>query len=159
MAKIGDQLSTDIITAMKAKEADKLTTLRMVKSALKSKEIDKREPLTDAEEQAILTTLLKQRRESVEQFTKGNRPELAAKEEVEIKLIDAYMPRAASEDEIRALVAAAVAQITTDNGGTKPTPKDMGAVMKVAQQRALASGSRIDGKLLSELIKTELAKG
>jgi uncharacterized protein YqeY len=159
MAKIGDQLSTDIITAMKAKEADKLTTLRMVKSALKSKEIDKREPLTDAEEQAILTTLLKQRRESVEQFTKGNRPELAAKEEAEIKLIDAYMPRAASEDEIRALVAAAVAQITTDNGGTKPTPKDMGAVMKVAQQRALASGSRIDGKLLSELIKTELAKG
>jgi uncharacterized protein YqeY len=157
MAKIGDQLSTDIITAMKAKEADKLTTLRMVKSALKSKEIDKREPLTDAEEQAILTTLLKQRRESVEQFTKGNRPELAAKEEAEIKLIDAYMPKAASEDEIRALVAGAVAQITTDNGGTKPAPKDMGAVMKVAQQRALASGSRIDGKLLSELVKAALA--
>jgi uncharacterized protein YqeY len=159
MAKIGDQLSTDIITAMKAKEADKLTTLRMVKSALKSKEIDKREPLTDAEEQAILTTLLKQRRESVEQFTKGNRPELAAKEEIEILLIDAYMPKAASEDEIRALVAGAVAQITTDNGGTKPTPKDMGAVMKVAQQRALASGTRIDGKVLSELVKAELAKG
>ncbi len=157
MAKIGDQLSTDIITAMKAKEADKLTTLRMVKSALKSKEIDKREPLTDAEEQAILTTLLKQRRESVEQFTKGNRPELAAKEEAEIKLIDAYMPKAASEDEIRALVAGAVAQITTDNGGTEPTPKDMGAVMKVAQQRALASGSRIDGKMLSELVKAALA--
>ena len=159
MAKIGDQLSTDIITAMKAKEADKLTTLRMVKSALKSKEIDKREPLTDAEEQSILTTLLKQRRESVEQFTKGNRPELAAKEEVEILLIDAYMPKAASEDEVRALVAGAVAQITADNGGTKPTPKDMGAVMKVAQQRALASGSRIDGKVLSELVRAELAKG
>jgi uncharacterized protein YqeY len=157
MAKIGDQLSTDIITAMKAKEAEKLTTLRMVKSALKSKEIDKREPLTDAEEQSILTTLLKQRRESVEQFTKGNRPELAAKEEVEILLIDAYMPKAASEDEIRALVAGAIAQITTDNGGTKPTPKDMGAVMKVAQQRALASGSRIDGKKLSELVKAALA--
>jgi uncharacterized protein YqeY len=159
MAKIGDQLSTDIITAMKAKEADKLTTLRMVKSALKSREIDKRQPLTDAEEQSILTTLLKQRRESVEQFTKGNRPELAAKEEAEILLIDAYMPKAASEDEIRALVARAVAQITTDNGGTKPTPKDMGAVMKVAQQRALATGSRIDGKVLSELVKAELAKG
>ena len=157
MAKIGDQLSTDIITAMKAKEADKLTTLRMVKSALKSKEIDKREPLTDAEEQAILTTLLKQRRESVEQFTKGNRPELAAKEEVEILLIDAYMPKAASEDEIRALVAGAVAHITADNGGTRPGAKDMGAVMKVAQQRALASGSRIDGKKLSELVKAALA--
>jgi uncharacterized protein YqeY len=76
MAAIGDKLGADIITAMKAREADKLTTLRMVKAALKSKEIDKREPLTDAEEQSILTTLLKQRRESVDQFTKGGRPEL-----------------------------------------------------------------------------------
>jgi uncharacterized protein YqeY len=143
---------------MKAREADKLTTLRMVKSALKSKEIDQRKPLTDAEEQSILTTLLKQRRESVDQFTKGNRPELAAKEEVEILLIDAYMPKAASADEISALVAGAITQITNDNGGTKPSPKDMGAVMKVAQQRALASGTRIDGKVLSELVKAELAR-
>ena len=158
MAAIGDRIGTDIITAMKAKEADKLTTLRMVKSALKNREIEKREPLTDAEEQSILTTLLKQRRESVEQFTKGNRPELAAKEQVEITLIDAYMPQAAGEDEIRAIVTGAVAQITNDNGGTKPGPKDMGAVMKVAQQRGLASGTRIDGKVLSELVKAELAK-
>ena len=125
MATIGDQLGKDIITAMKAKESDKLTTLRMVKAALKSKEIDKREPLTDAEEQSILTTMLKQRRESIDQFTKGNRPELAAKEQVEIELIDAYMPKAASEDDIRALVMGAVDQITKDNGGTKPGPKDM----------------------------------
>jgi uncharacterized protein YqeY len=159
MAAIGEKLGTDIITAMKAKEADKLTTLRMVKAALKSKEIDKREPLTDAEEQAILTTLLKQRRESVEQFTKGGRPELAAKEEIEIKLIDAYMPQAASEDDIRAIVAGAIAQITADNGGTKPGPKDMGSVMKVAQQRILASGIRADGKMVSEMVKAELAKG
>jgi uncharacterized protein YqeY len=158
MATIADKLSADIITAMKAKEADKLTTLRMVKAALKSREIDKREPLTDAEEQSILTTLLKQRRESVDQFTKGNRPELAAKEQAEIVLIDAYMPQAASADDLLALVQGAVAQITTDNGGTRPTAKDMGAVMKVAQQRALASGTRADGKLLSELVKTELAK-
>jgi len=159
MAVIADKLGADIITAMKAREADKLTTLRMVKSALKSKEIDKREPLTDAEEQSILTTLLKQRRESVEQFTKGNRPELAAKEQVEIGLIEAYMPKAASADDLQALVAGAVAQIAADNGGAKPGPKDMGAVMKVAQQRALASGTRADGKLLSELVKAELAKG
>jgi uncharacterized protein YqeY len=158
MAAIGDKLGTDIITAMKAKEADKLTTLRMVKSALKSKEIDKRGPLTDAEEQGILTTLLKQRRESVESFTKGNRPELAAKEQVEITLIEAYMPKAASEDELRAIVAGAIEHITKDAGGTRPTQKDMGAVMKVAQQRALASGTRADGKLLSDLVKTELAK-
>jgi uncharacterized protein YqeY len=158
MAAIGEKLGADIITAMKAKEADKLTTLRMVKSALKSKEIDKREPLTDAEEQSILTTLLKQRRESVEQFTKGGRLELAAKEEIEIKLIDAYMPQAASEDDIRAIVTGAIAQIAADNGGTKPGPKDMGSVMKVAQQRILASGIRADGKMVSEMVKAELAK-
>jgi uncharacterized protein YqeY len=158
MAAIGDRIGTDIIKAMKAKEAEKLTTLRMVKSALKNREIDKREPLTDAEEQSILTTLLKQRRESVEQFTKGNRPELAAKEQVEIRLIEGYMPQAAGEDEIRAIVEGAIAHIANDNGGARPSAKDMGAVMKVAQQRALASGTRIDGKLLSEMVKAELAK-
>ena len=158
MAQIGDRLGTDIITAMKAHEADKLTTLRMVKAALKNKEIDKREPLSDAEEQSILTTLLKQRRESVEQFTKGNRPELAAKEQVEIGLIEAYMPQAASEDDLRTLVQGAIEQITKDNGGTRPVAKDMGAVMKVAQQRAMASGTRADGKVLSELVKAELSK-
>jgi uncharacterized protein YqeY len=158
MAAIGEKLGTDIITAMKAREADKLTTLRMVKAAFKSKEIDKREPLSDAEEQQILTTMLKQRRESIDQFTKGGRPELAAKEQVEIELIDAYMPKAASEEDVRAIVAGAVEHITADNGGTKPGPKDMGSVMKVAQQRALASGARIDGKVLSELVKAELSK-
>src|SRR5271163_2555112 len=125
MAKIGEKIGTDIIAAMKAREEHKLTTLRMVKSAFKSKEIDKREPLTDAEEQQIITTLLKQRRESVEQFTKGNRPELAEKEQLEIKLIDAYMPKAAGEDEIRAIVQGAVEQMTTANGA-RPTAKDMG---------------------------------
>ena len=159
MATIGERLGTDIIAAMKAREQEKLTTLRMVKSALKNKEIDKREPLTDAEEQSILTTLLKQRRESVEQFTKGNRPELAAKEQVEIALIEAYMPKSASEDDLRALVTTAVEQVTTDNGGTKPGPKEMGLVMKAAQQKIAASGVRADGKLVSELVKAELAKG
>jgi len=159
MAQIGERIGADIITAMKAKEADKLTTLRMVKSAFKSNEIDKREPLTDAEEQSIITTLLKQRRESIEQFTKGGRPELAAKEQEEIELIDAYMPKAASADDILATVQGAVEQITKDNGGTRPGPRDMGAVMKVAQQRILADGIRADGKLVSELVKAELAKG
>ena len=158
MAKIGDQIGKDIITAMKAREEHRLTTLRMVKSAFKSKEIDKREPLTDAEEQQIITTLLKQRRESVEQFTKGNRLELAEKEQKEIELIDGYMPKAASEEDVRAIVQGAVEQITADNGGTKPGPKDMGAVMKVAQARGLADGARIDGRLLSDLVKAELAK-
>lgn len=159
MGAISKQLDTDIIAAMKAREADRLTTLRLVKSALKSKEIDKREPLTDAEEQAALTTMLKQRRESVEQFTKGGRPELAEKERAEITLIESYMPKAASEEDLRALVEGAVQHVAEANAGTRPTQKDMGAVMKVAQQRALASGIRADGKLLSELVKAELAKG
>ena len=159
MAAIGEKLGKDIVTAMKAREQETLTTLRMVKSALKNKEIDKREALTDAEEQSILTTMLKQRRESVEQFTKGGRPELAAKEQVEIGLIEGYMPKALSEDDLRALVAAAVEQVTAENGGTKPGPKEMGSVMKAAQAKIAASGARADGKLVSELVKAELAKG
>jgi len=158
MAKIGEKIGTDIITAMKAREEHKLTTLRMVKAAFKSKEIDKREPLTDAEEQQIITTLLKQRRESIEQFTKGNRPELAEKEQKEIELIDGYMPKAASEEDVRAIVHGAIEQVTADNGGTKPGPKDIGTVMKIAQARALADGARIEGRLLSDLVKAELAK-
>jgi uncharacterized protein len=159
MAAIGEKLGKDIVTAMKAREQETLTTLRMVKSALKNKEIDKREPLTEAEEQSILTTMLKQRRESIEQFTKGGRPELAAKEQVEIGLIEAYMPKAASEDDLRALIAAAVEQVTAENGGTKPGQKEMGSVMKAAQAKIAASGARADGKLVSELVKAELAKG
>jgi uncharacterized protein YqeY len=153
---IGEKIQTDIVTAMKARDEHKLTTLRMVKSALKSKEIDKREKLSDAEESQILTTLIKQRKESVESFTKGNRPELAEKERVEIGIIEAYLPQAAGEDEIRAVVQAAIAQIA--EGGTKPGPKEMGSVMKAVQQRIQAGGLRADGKLVSELVKAELAK-
>src|SRR3984893_3469145 len=109
---IGTQIQTDIITAMKAKDEHKLTTLRMVKSALKNKEIDKREALTDAEEQQILTTLIKQRRESVESFTKGGRPELAAKELEEIGMIEGYLPQAATEEQIRGVVRGAIETMT-----------------------------------------------
>ena len=153
---ISERIGVDIIAAMKAREEHRLTTLRMVKSALKSKEIDKRDKLTDAEEQAILSTLLKQRRESVESFTKGNRPELAEKERTEITLIEAYLPQAAGEDDIRKVVQGAIAQLAAS--GTKPTAKDMGAVMKVTQQHLLASGTRAEGKLVSEIAKAELAK-
>ena len=153
---IGERVQADIVVSMKARDEHKLTTLRMVKSALKNKEIDKREKLTDAEETQILTTLIKQRKESVESFTKGNRPELAEKERVEIGLIEVYLPQAAGEDEIRAVVQAAIAQIA--EGGTKPGPKDMGSVMKGVQQRIQAGGLRADGRLVSELVKAELAK-
>lgn len=154
---IAEKLGTDIITAMKAHEEHRLTTLRMVKSALRSKEIDKRQPLTDAEQTAVLTTLIKQRHDSVDSFTKGNRPELAAKEQAEIVMIEAYMPQAASEDQLRAIVVAAVAQLAASSG-QQPTPREMGAVMKLAQQQILATSLRADGRLLSELVKAELAK-
>ena len=156
MAKIGEAIGADIITAMKAREADKLTTLRMVKSALRSKEIDKREPLTEAEEQAILTTLLKQRRESYEAFTKGGRPELAAKEQVEIGMIEGYLPQAAGEDVIRGVVTGAIDSLVVD--GKRPGPKEMGAVMKAVQQTIASEGLRADGRLVSEIVKAELAK-
>ncbi len=154
---IAENINADIITAMKAKDEHRLTTLRMVKSALRSKEIDKRQPLTDAEQTQILTTLLKQRRESVESFTKGNRPELAAKEQAEIAMIEAYMPQAAGEDQIREIVVAAIAQLAASTGA-KPGPRDMGTAMKLAQQSIQATGLRADGKLVSELVKAELAK-
>src|ERR1700742_180109 len=104
MMTIGERVQTDIVVAMKAKDEHKLTTLRMVKSSLGNKEIDKREKLTDAEEQQILTTLIKQRRESVESFAKGGRTELAEKEQAEIGMIEGYLPQAASEDDLRAMV-------------------------------------------------------
>lgn len=154
---ISEHINADIIAAMKAHDEHRVTTLRMVKSALRSKEIDKREPLTDAEQVAVLSTLLKQRRESVESFTKGNRPELAAKEQAEIAMIEGYMPQAAGEDQVRAIVEAAIAHLAASNG-TKPGPRDMGAAMKIVQQRIQADGLRADGKLVSELVKAELAK-
>jgi uncharacterized protein YqeY len=129
----------------------------MVKSALRSKEIDKREPLTDAEQVAILSTLVKQRRESVESFTKGGRPELAAKEQAEIEMIEGYMPQAAGEDQIRAVVETAIAHLAASGGG-KPGLRDMGAAMKIVQQRILADGLRADGKLVADMVKAELAK-
>jgi len=157
MAVIGTKLQADIIVAMKAHEEHRVTTLRMVKSALRSKEIDKREPLTDAEQTQVLSTLLKQRRESVESFTKGGRPELAAKEQAEIEMIEAYMPQAASDDQIREVVQAAIAHMAA-SGGAKPGPRDMGAAMKIVQQRIMADGLRADGKVVSEMVKAELAK-
>jgi uncharacterized protein YqeY len=155
---IGERVQADIVMAMKARDEHTLTTLRMVKSALKNKEIDKREKLTDAEEQQILTTLIKQRKESVESFTKGGRPELAEKEGLEIQMIEAFLPKAVGEDVIRGVVQGAIDTLTKDSGGTRPGPKDMGTLMKVVQQRILADGLRADGKLVSEIVKAELAK-
>lgn len=153
---VAQQIDKDIIAAMKAKEELKLSTLRMAKSALKNKEIDKRQPLTSAEEISVLQTLVKQRKEAAEQFAKGDRPELAAKEHEEIKILDKYLPQTASDDDVLAVIQTALAHLA--EGGAKPGPKDMGTAMRVVQQRIMANGLHADNKRVSELLKTELAK-
>jgi uncharacterized protein YqeY len=147
----------DMIAAMKAREEAKLSTLRMTKSAFKMKEVEKRAPLTDAEAQAVLQTLIKQRRESVEMFTKGGRQELADKEAAEIVQLEAYLPKSASPEQIVEFVETAIAEAAAASGA-KPGQKDMGAVMKAAQARIAAAGLRADGKQVSEVVRAELAK-
>ncbi len=146
-----EQIQKDITEAMKARAEARLSTLRMVKSALKNREIEKMAPLDDKESQQVLQTLIKQRKDSVEQFQKGGRQEMAEKEAAEIVLIEAYLPKAAGEEEIAAGVRAAIAEMGT------PTMKDMGTVMKNAMARFNAAGLRVDGKLVSDLVKKELA--
>ncbi|HYL92586.1 MAG TPA: GatB/YqeY domain-containing protein, partial [Alphaproteobacteria bacterium] len=108
---IAEQIQKDMVTAMRQREELRLSTLRMVKSALKNKEVDKRAPLDDKETQQVLSTLIKQRRDSIEQFQKGGRQELADKEAAEIALIEAYLPKALGEQEIVAVVKATVAEM------------------------------------------------
>ncbi len=147
-----DQIQKDIVAAMKAREEHRLSTLRMVKSALKNREVEKMAPLDEKESQQVLSTLIKQRKDSVEQFTKGGRQEMADKEAAEIVLIESYLPKAAGEAEIVAGVKAAIAEMGS------PTMKDMGTVMKAAMAKFAAQGMRVDGKIVSEAVKKELAE-
>jgi hypothetical protein len=145
------QIDRDMIAAMKARDTDRTSVLRMVKSALKNREIEKRAPLTDAEAQQVLTTLIKQRRESIEQFQKGNRPELAAKEAGEIVVIEGYLPKNLGEDELKKIVDEVLA-------GSSFGPRDMGPAMKAVQARIQETGQRADGRQVSELVKARLAQ-
>ncbi len=145
---IPEQIQKDMVEAMKARDERRLSTLRMVKSALKNKEIDKRAPLDDREALQVLSTLVKQRKDSIEQFTKGGRKDLADKEAAEIALIETYMPKAVGEGEITATVRATIAEMGS------PTMKDMGSVMKNVM--AKFAGARVDGKIVSETVKEEL---
>ena len=151
-----ERIQSELTIAMREKDELRLSVLRMVKSSLKYKEIEKVRPLDDLESLQVLQTLVKQRRESVEQFTKGNRPQLAEKEQLEIAMIEGYLPKAASEEEIRAVVQGAIEHLSQE--GQRPSLKDLGTTMRVVQQRLLASGVRADGKLVSEIVKAELAK-
>jgi hypothetical protein len=147
---LAKKIDQDMVAAMKAHDTERTQTLRMVKAALKNRQIEKRSDLTDAEGQQVLTTMIKQRKESIEAFQKGNRPELAGKEAREILLIESYMPKAASAEDLQKVVDEALA-------GTSFGPRDMGAAMKAVQAKVQEAGMRADGKVLSEIVKGKLA--
>jgi uncharacterized protein YqeY len=149
-------VSQHVITAMKAHDAVRTTTLRLIKNALKNKAIEKREALTPTEEQQALATMIKQRRDSIDQFTKGNRPELAAKEAAEIVVIEEFLPKALDEAALSILVAEAINEIAAASG-QKPTPKEMGQVIKAVQARLQAASLRAEGRTVSEMVKKALA--
>jgi hypothetical protein len=150
------RVSQLMVAAMKARDAERTGTLRLIKTALKNKSIEKRGPLTGAEEQQALATMIKQRRDSIEQFTKGNRPELAAKEAAEIVVIEEFLPKALDEAELEALVAEAIGELAA-SAGQKPGPKEMGPVIKAVQAKIAALGARAEGRVVSEAVKRQLA--
>jgi len=149
-------ISQQINTAMKAHDAERTGTLRLIKNALKNKAIEQRAPLTPAQEQQALATMVKQRRDSIDQFTRGNRPELAAKEAAEIVVIEEFLPKALDEAGLRALVAEAAAEHAAASGKA-PTLKDMGPVIKAVQAKLQAGGLRAEGRQVSEMVKAALA--
>lgn len=144
-----DQIQKDMIAAMKAHEELRLDALRMIKTALKKHEVDSMKPLDEATELQVLNTLVKQRHESADMFRKGNRPELAEKEEAELKIVESYMPSAPSDAEMDSAIAAALAE----TGVT--SLKQMGVAMKAAQ--AKLAGKRVDGKALSDRVRAKLS--
>ena len=145
---LAEQIDQDLIAAMKTKDELRLSTLRMAKSALKLKQVEMGKPLEDAQSLAVQRTLIKQRRESAEQFRQGGRQELAAKEEAEIRIVESYLPAAATDEEIGTAVAAAVAETGAS------TAKDMGKVMKSVM--AKLAGKNADGKRVSEKVRGRL---
>lgn len=143
-----EQIISDLTAAMKAKDADRLGTLRMVKANLMNRQIDKGAELTDEEVAKALQSLVKQRRDSIEQYENAGRSELAAKEATEIAVIEVYLPKAATDEEIAAAVEAAVAETGASS------MKEMGTVMKAAL--ANLAGKTVDGKAVSEAVKARL---
>ena len=144
-----DQIISDMTAAMKSQDAARTSTLRMVKAAIMNREKDGGGELTDEDIQKLLRTQVKQRRDSVEQYEKANRPDLADKEQAEIAIIEAYLPQSASQEEIDQAVVAAIAETGASS------MKDMGGVMKAAM--AKLAGKSADGKMVSETVKAKLA--
>jgi len=146
--KLRDKISEDLMSAMKSREAERLSVLRMMKAAVRNKEIDLRQELEDAQVLQVLVTLIKQHKDSVEQFTKGNRLDLADKEAAEIKIIEQYLPAAITDEEMGKTVEAVIAE----TGAT--SLKDMGKVMKACMARF--AGRPVDGGKVSDLVKARL---
>ena len=146
---LSEQIVSDLTTAMKAQDAQRLSTLRMVKAAMMNRKIEKGSELDDEEVQKLLRSLVKQRRDSIEQYEKAGRQELAEKEQAEIAVIETYLPPAASAAEIDAAVAAAIAETGASS------MKDMGKVMKVVQ--AALADKNADGKVVADTVKSKLA--
>lgn len=144
-----EKIQQDLTAAMKEKNELRLSVLRMVKSALKNKEIEKMRPLESLEALQVLQTLVKQRHESVEQFTKGGRDDLAQKEMQEIKIIENYLPPAPNDAEVSRAIEDAIAETGADS------LKQMGAVIKAA--RAKLEGKTVDGKVLSDKVRERLS--
>jgi uncharacterized protein YqeY len=145
---LAKQIVSDLTSAMKAQDTNRTSTLRMVKAAMMNRQIEKGSELDDDDMQKLLRSLVKQRRDSIEQYEKAGRQELVDKEKAEIDVIETYLPQAASQDEIEQAVAAAIAE----TGAT--SMKDMGKVMKSAQ--AALAGKNADGRLISEVVKAKL---
>ncbi len=148
--KLRDQINADLTAAMKAKEPLRLSVLRMMKTAVKNKEIDIRKELDDAQVIQVLSSLIKQRKDSIAQFMAGNRQDLADKESAEIKVIETYLPAAVSNDEIEAIVD----QVIRETGAS--SPKDIGSVMKECMARF--AGKLVDGKTVNAAVRTRLDK-
>ena len=144
-----DTLAADLVRAMKAKDATTLTALRMLKTALTNKSIEKSRALDAAEELQVVNALVKQRRDSIEQFEAAGRHELAAKEKAEIAVLDAYLPPSATDDELTAAVEAAVAATGASSA------KDMGKVMKAVM--STLAGKTVDGRRVNELVRAKLS--
>jgi uncharacterized protein YqeY len=142
------QITSDLTTAMKAREVARTSTLRMVKAAFMNREIEKGSEVDDDEMARLLRSMVKQRRDSIEQFAKGGRQDLVDHEAAEIEVLEAYLPRAASSEEIEA----AVNEAMIETGAT--AMKDMGKVMKAAQ--AKLAGKNADGRTISEIVKAKL---
>jgi uncharacterized protein YqeY len=145
---LGEKIIADLTASMKAQDAARTSTLRMVKAAMMNRQIEKGGQLDDEEITKLLRSLVKQRRDSIEQYQKAGRQELVDKENAEVTVIEGYLPQAASRDEIEAVVAEAISSTGASS------MKDMGKVMKAAQ--AGLAGKNADGRLVSEIVKSKL---